>query len=671
MLASVALLFYIPWLRSLCPAVGQTATNGLARRFTPVSPFRQTQHMHSQRKSHVPWPENTLTLFLRRPIVIGLTLAVFTGLLFYPVYQFGFVNLDDPSYVTENPHVRDGLTMVNALWAVYGAHAGFWHPVTWWSHMLDVTCFGLDAAGPHLVNLGLHVLNVVLLFVILHRWTGALWRAAFAAALFAWHPLRVESVAWIAERKDVLSGLFFLLTLWAYGEFARGRRRPWLYYVLALVFFTLAAMSKPMVVTLPLILILVDLWPFARVRVEERASKSASFRRVLLEKIPFLIIAIGCSLVTIETQQDRGAVQSLTDCPVDVRIENALVSYVRYLGKTFWPVNLATPYADVRAWPVAAVTGAGLLLVGLTFVAVRLGRKYPFLPVGWLWFCGMLVPIIGIVQVGAQSMADRFTYLPSIGLFIVIAWSAGEAMGRWRIHGTKAMAVAGLILLGCAARTRDQLGYWRNSETLLSHAVAVTKNNWLAGCNLAWELNRQGRQAEAEQFYREAMAVNPRDFDILNNLGLILARQGRHAEAVTLFREASRLKPDDFQSHYNLARSLLQVKNYDGAIRHYGVFLQFKPDDVRALNDLGVALSMIGDLPGAMACFKEVLRIQPDNAEARFNMGAALALEDNTAAARQQFAEALRLRPGWAQAQQQLEALGTNSEPARPTGSNP
>ncbi len=599
---------------------------------------------------------------LRNPTVISLLLTTATLAILSPVARHGFVNFDDPAYVTANPHVQGGLTRANILWAFQTGDQGNWHPLTWLSHMLDSQLFGTSATGPHLVNLAFHVANTLLVFWVLNRLTGAVWRSAFVAALFGWHPLHVESVAWVAERKDVLSAFFFLLTLYAYARYAcdfkvQGSKfKAW--YLLALVFFVLGLMCKAMLVTLPCVLLLLDFWPLKRF---DKESRGRSPSRLLVEKIPFFAIALASSTITFLVQQHGGAVQSLNNLPLEIRLDNAVVAYLRYLGKTFWPFALATPYSDTQTWPPGIFAAAAILLVAMTLVAIWQARRFPFLATGWFWFVGMLIPVIGIVQVGAQSLADRYTYLPLIGVFIIVSWGANEIFQRRHLPAPLPAVAAAIILLGCAWRTDDQLRYWRNSETLGRHTLSVTTDNWIAEYNLGWELDNQGQRDEAVELYRQAVKIKPYDADSLNRLGFDLTKQGNYAEALPLFQTALQVRPDFSDLHFNIANALLHLEKFDEAVPKYELFLREHPGHVEALNELGVALAAKGDLVHATDYFREALRHEPDNADAHFNLGKTLALQGKTIEAKTQIAEALRLKPGWEKAERELRNLETSA----------
>ena len=660
-----------------------------------------------------------------RLICLGLALAVLAA--YAPLWHCDFIGYDDPDYVTANPHVQGGLTWEGVLWAFQTVHAGSWHPITWLSHMLDTQVFGNGAAGPHRVNVLLHTANTLLLFLVLRGMTGTCWRSALVAALFALHPLRVESVAWVAERKDVLSGLFFMLALGCYGRFAMRKVliintldahsagskpiAPRFFYWAAFVLFIFGLMSKPMLVTLPFVLLLLDYWPLKRLAAlnlrfrlawkshepherpagchgrargetlmlvgsPRRAGDCPPYHEIcgpgtvwplVREKLPFLAVSALWCLLTFLAQRHSGAVQTLSDCPLDVRLQNVVVSYLCYLGKTCWPVNLATPYPDPHSWSMILFLTASLLLIALTASSLRLGRRFPFVAAGWLWFLGMLTPVIGLVQVGAQAMADRYTYLPLIGLFIILVWGAAEACARWRVPIVVRAAVTALGLIACSARTMDQLRYWRNSETLLSHSLAVTTNNWFAHYNLGFDLDHQGRIDEALPHYREALSIKPYDTDILNSLGYALAAKKQYAEAIPCFQKALAVRPGLSTARYNLAKSLLQMGKPDEAIPHYQAFLHENPGHAAAHQELGVALALTGNPEKAAAEFRTVLRLSPADAQAHFNLGEALALLGRSDEAILHLTEALRLKPDWEEARRELEVIKAEGRTVQPS----
>jgi protein O-mannosyl-transferase len=627
---------------------------------------------------HASWREK-----LRRPGLLCLLLAVTTFAAFLPVARHGYVNYDDSDYVTANAHVQSGLKWENVVWALKSGHASNWHPLTWMSHMLDVQLFAEKPGAQHLVSLGFHLANTLLLFLWLRRLTGALWRSVMVAALFALHPLRVESVAWISERKDVLSGFFFLLTLGAYVRFAEcgvrsaecgmlqpddgtthhasrftfhvSRLAPFsaaVWYLLALFFFGLGLMSKPMLVTLPFVLLLLDFWPMQRFQPSPLDSRSSTLIRLAAEKAPFLVLAAASCVVTFIVQRKGGAVS--TSLSLGARVANAAVSYIRYIGKLLWPKDLSVLYPHPGHWPAWEVSASAVLLLAISVAVIVLARRRPYLAMGWLWFCGTLVPVIGLVQVGVQSMADRYTYLPLIGLFIMLVWGIDELVPnrRWR---TEPLAVAGVSLLAaCALLTARQVLFWRDSAALFGHAVQVTRDNYLAYNNLGFYLSGQGKTSEAMENYRRALQINPAYEDALNNLGYALAGQKKYLEAIPLYEAALRIRPNHVEVHNNLGNALSETGRIDEAIQHYLIVLKQSPDHADAHNNLGIALAMKGKLGEAIPHFQAAIRSNPKYASAHSNLGNAFAVQHRLDEAIKQYREALRLKPEDAQAHNNL-----------------
>jgi hypothetical protein len=466
-----------------------------------------------------------------RPALFALGLALATLITFWPATKCAFINFDDPDYVTSNPHVQDGLTWNSVRWAFIQSNSGNWHPLTWLSHMIDVEWFGHGPAGPHFTNILLHAANGALLLLALNRLTGALWPSLFVAAFFALHPLRVESVAWVAERKDVLSAFFGLGALWAYAIGAPRENAGWMRLLPALILYAMSLLSKPMLVTFPFVLLMLDYWPLKRFT--PTAGSARASVKILTEKMPFLVLTIASCIITFLVQQRSGAMQSLYHMPLDARLENGLVSYSRYLGKIFWPTALATPYPHPGGWPLTGVAAALLLVCAVSALAVYCGHKYPFLPVGWLWYLGMLVPVLGLVQVGAQSMADRYTYLPSVGIFLVVAWTMYSFAKRRHLPASF-WAFPAILVLAAAVLTRHQLGYWKNTETLFTHSIRVTRENWLAHYYLGWHLDTQARPEEALRHYDEAIRIKPNCAEAWNNIGFVHAQRGDFTKALNL-----------------------------------------------------------------------------------------------------------------------------------------
>ena len=588
---------------------------------------------------------------------LSLLLAAVTFCLYLPVRQHGFVDFDDGLYVFDNPQVQAGLTWGGARWALATGHASNWHPLTWLSHMLDAEWSGESPGGHHLTSVVLHCLAAVLLLVLLVRTTGALWRSAFVAVAFAWHPVHVESVAWVSERKDVLSallGLSCLLAYAAYVESARQRTpaRPLAApsYWLSLALFALGLMSKPMLVIWPFLMLLLDWWPLRRFSSVSRSALGPLVR----EKLPFFALSLASCIVTFVFQVKGGAVSALDRYPLPDRLANALISYARYVGKLLWPQDLSVMYPHPGHWPAWQVALALLFLVAVTLAALRWRRERPFLPVGWLWFVGTLVPVIGVVQVGIQAMADRYTYVPSIGLTIAVAWGAGAVAER-RAAARAALAVAGIAALGAwILVTRQQIGFWRDSETLFRRAVAVTRDNHLAFNNLGFYLSKQGRAGEAMEMYRAALAINPSNADAHNNLGHALAEKRAFGEALEHYRTALRLEPELVEAHNNMGNALSETGKLDEAIEHYRFVLEREPDHAEAHNNLGTALARKGRLDEAIEQFREALRFRPGYAGAHGNLGNAYAALRRFDEAIAEYRRALEIAPAEARVHNNL-----------------
>jgi tetratricopeptide (TPR) repeat protein len=513
--------------------------------------------------------------------LVAAALVVLTLAAYSRVGSFDFTNFDDPDYVIQNEIVHRGLTFEGVKWAFTTGFMGNWHPLTWLSHMLDCKLFGVDPGAHHVSSLVIHCLNTTLLFWILFWYTRALERSAFVAALFTLHPLHVESVAWIAERKDVLSGLFWLLTMWSYLRYVE-RRSAWR-YLMILVWFALGLMSKPMLVTLPFVLLLLDYWPLRRAKTRE------AWQRVIIEKVPLFLLTTASCVITFIVQQEGGAVGSIEKFSVGTRVGTAFVAYAAYLGKTLLPENLAVFYAHPGTWPMWQVMGAAILLGIITSFAA-LARACPYLILGWLWFVGTLVPVIGLVQVGEQAYADRYTYIPLIGLFIAIVWGTADVSirFRWPAIAVRAVGVAGLIV--CAGITSVQVGHWRNSETLFRHALAVTKDNHVAHYNFGQTLSVSGRLQEAVEHYRATLQLKPDHEGAHNNLGLTHAIYGRWSEATNHYAQALRANPGNADVHFNMAMALSRLGDSTNAIAHLNHVLQLNPKHAQAAQQMAEML---------------------------------------------------------------------------------
>ncbi len=561
------------------------------------------------------------TRYLVLAICGFLLLAV--GLVFGQTVRHDFVNFDDPEYVFQNPQVSDGLTAHGITWAFTQSRGANWIPVTWVSLMLDCQMYGLNAGGYHLTNVLLHAVTVVLLFLVLQWMTGCLWPSALVTVLFAVHPLRVESVAWVTERKDVLSGSFFMLTLGAYVGYAI-HRFSFGRYLAVMVFFALGLMAKATLVMLPLVLLLLDYWPLGRMTPAAtrdtpvpscgRGDRFSLLMRLLLEKVPLLaLVAVSC-VVTVWAQ--REALVPVEQLPLWWRVGNALISYVTYLGQSFYPVGLAVLYPrpglDLPFWKVF---GALLVLVSITAAALLGRRRCPYLLVGWLWYLGMLLPVIGLVQFGVQAVADRFSYLPQIGLCIALVWAVADACRFWPYRGWVCGIISVLVLvamMGCAWR---QTGYWCDSETLWTHALACTSRNHVAHNNLGLILAGRGRLDKAIAHYQKALEIKPDFAEAQGSFGELLASQGNFDEALRHYRAALRLDPHSVLGHIQVAGVLSRQGNTHEAESHFREALRLEPSSAQAYGGLAMALQQQGKTEEALRCYDESLRLRPDQVE--------------------------------------------------------
>ena len=539
-----------------------------------------------------------------RSIGVSVGLIALVLVVFAPVRHHDFLFFDDPLLVTQRPEVLRGLTWENVWWAFTNGWGCNWHPITWLSHMLDVQLFGLDAGGHHLTSVLLHGANTLLLFGVLLRMTGLVGPSAFVAALFAVHPLHVESVAWVAERKDVLSAFFWMLTLWAYVGYTRrpGAAR----YLAVLVLFALGLASKPMVVTLPFVLLLLDVWPLGR---------TALGMRLVWEKLPLFVLTAAVSAVTVGFQQGCRAVTDLESLPLALRIQNALVSYVTYVAKTFWPERLAAFYPYPRSFPAWQVAGAAGLLVAVSLLAWALRRR-AYMLVGWLWFMGTLVPVIGLVHAGEQALADRFTYIPLVGLLLVVAWGVPDLLRRWPRRRLVLPIAAALVVAACTVVARVQVGYWRNEATVWAHALDVTAGNDLAHNNFGMMLMMEGKIDEARAHFAEAVRIRPDNAVAHVNLGWALATQGHPDAARAEYVEALRIDPEQPDAHFNLGIALGKVGSEE-ALFHLEEAVRLRPDRSQYHRVLGRMLAERGRRADAIARYQEALRLNPEDERTR------------------------------------------------------
>ncbi|MEN6457586.1 MAG: tetratricopeptide repeat protein [Thermoguttaceae bacterium] len=621
---------------------------------------------------HIPDPLTIATPARRWPVWLVCTLLCLAiGLIYGKTLGHTFVCLDDHVCVSGNPLVTNGLTIRNAAWALSHRYAGVWAPTVWISHTLDWTLYGPWAGGHHLTNVLLHAVTTLLLFFALQRMTGRLWPSALAAALFAVHPLRVESVAWVTERKDMLSGLFFTLTLWAYARYVRkgalafavgqqavppgGRYRP---YLLVVTLFAFGLMSKPTIVTLPLVLLLLDYWPLGRLAREPEpgANRSAwpDVRQLVAEKLPLLALAAAASIVAIWAQQV--ALDINVRFSLGWRLAHVPVAYVGYLGQFFWPMNLAVPYprpAHLPAWHVAGAL-ALLLLISAATIAAR--RRFPYLLVGWLWYLIMLLPAVGLLQFGVQATADRFTYLPQIGLAIAVAWGLSDLGGATRAAPRRWMvgSVAVVTLIASTAVAWRQTSCWRNSETLMNRALQCTTDNTLAHLWLAGEYAMQNRAGEALQHCTAALAMDPNRGEVLDRVGLVQDQLGLTDDAIAQYRKAIRVEPDYPDAHFHLATVLARRKQWNEALPHYADAVRLRPSQDEWHFHFGDALAHVGRLDEAIQQYSQALSMDPDWAEAHNNLGMALVDRGQLAEAAQHYLAAVQLAPNYFEARYNL-----------------
>jgi tetratricopeptide (TPR) repeat protein len=613
---------------------------------------------------------------MRRQALISLLLIVATLAAYWPVHQAGFTNFDDDVYVTDNPQVLQGLTSSGLRWAFTTFHACNWHPVTWLSHMADCSLFGENAAALHWVNLGFHLANTLLLLLLLWRMTGAVWRSGFVAALFALHPLHVESVAWIAERKDVLSAFFGFLTLLAYVRYAQKSKlqcpQSKIWYGLALICFVLGLLSKPMLVTFPFVMLLFDYWPLQRLM---RATKDSKLKTqestlkallpLLREKLPFFTLSAASCAVTFWAQKTGGAVVPMKEVPFANRMGIAAVAYVAYLGKAFWPTRLAVPYPFVLNFPAMKVALALVVLLGATVMAFLAARRAPYVLTGWLWFVGTLVPVIGLVQVGSQAMADRYTYVPLIGVFVMVSWGAVEFTTGWRWQRMMLPLLAAMALAGCFVCTRLQVGYWRNNLTLFSHTLRATENNPVAEQCFGFALALSGKEREAVQHFDAALRLWPDYQPALLDRGIALMLEGRTDEAIADFQEAIRRQPNSEKAWYQLAGALANQKKLAEAETCYLQALRCQPNFAQAHSKLGNLLLLQGDKTNAMLHLYEAVRINPDFAEGQYALGNELAQQQKFVEAVIHLHAAIKAQPNYASALNDLAwLLATQTDPA-------
>jgi len=600
-----------------------------------------------------------------RDFVIYLLLVISTLAAYSQVRSYDFVAYDDPEYVTANPIVRSGLTLHGLTWAFTTDRDGNWFPLTWLSHMADSQFFGQRSGLHHMTNVLLHTLSVLLLFALLKKMTGSRWRSAVVAALFALHPLHVESVAWVAERKDVLSGLFWMLTLLGYARYVE-RPRP-VRYLLVAIPFCLGLMSKPMIITLPFVLLLLDVWPLRRlslkkVRPATRTKKKgqsgtepkAKTAAILWEKAPLFALSACSSVVTYLFQQRGGAIVPANWIPLGARIENALVSYVAYIWQVFWPSRLVVFYPHPTSLPAWETLGAGLVLASVSILVLRSLPRLPYLAVGWFWYLGTLVPVIGLVQVGMQSRADRYTYLPLVGIFLLLTWGVSDLFQQWKIAGPALGGMAVAACCACLVLTWHQLQNWRNSEALFTHAAVASANNYMGYYGLGGVLRDQGHYAEAVTFYGEAARLFPSFAGAHSGLAGVYIKQGRINEAITELNEAIRLSPNTVEDRISLGIALNKLGKGADAAAELLEAIRLDPDSADAHYNLGIVYAGMGQTDDSMTQFDLAVRLEPDRPEAHYNLGNALAVQGKMNEAIAEFTKAIQLRPNYGNAHNNL-----------------
>ena len=596
----------------------------------------------------------------RHAKIMALLLGVITLALYWPALHFEFNNFDDAQYITGNARIQTGLAPGNLTWVFTQSYAANWHPITWLSHMLDWQLFGADPAGPHFENVLFHIVNTLLLFWLVRRWTGALWRSGIVAALFAWHPMHVESVAWVAERKDVLSTFFLLLTLYAYTACAKTEITPatggarlltsrvflgktkkqWLYYAQALLLFALGLMSKPMLVTLPVLLLLLDYWPLNRMQ-------PSSFKKLFattLEKLPFFALSALVSIMTVHTQRIEGAMAA-GDLTLGWRLGNAVVSFATYVEKLFWPSNMAIFYPRRDHLSAAQITFGCLLFVVIGLLVCFRARTRRVDLVGWLWFLLTLLPVSGLFQVGEQAMADRFTYIPSIGFFIFVIWELADDLNHSVAGRRLASLGAGIILAACLLATRVQLSYWQNSATLFTHAIQVTKDNALAHCKLAQDFQAHDQPESARLEFGEALRIRPGYPEALVGLGVLELAAGKLDEAAARFEAALKIQPAHAVGHYNLGLVLFRQQKFAAAAEHFRAATQYQSGYDKAWANLGLTFAAQGKTDEARASFLQALAFGPKNAYAHNGLASLLTAHGDLVEAETHLQAALAANP--------------------------
>lgn len=619
----------------------------------------------------------------KKRLLICLLLVLATAGVYYQVYSFGFVNYDDGEYVYQNPHIRNGITTATIKWAFTTGYCCFWHPLTWLSHALDRQLFGDNPAGHHITGVIFHIANALLVFWIFKKMTNAIGASAFVAALFALHPLHVESVAWVSERKDVLSTFFWLLTMWAYVRYVR--RTSVSRYLLIVLFFVLGMMSKPMLVTLPFVLLLLDYWPLGRFD----KARLKTIRFLITEKIPLFAIAFGASIVAYVVQKKGGAIPTGENFAFPIRLANGCISYMQYIIKMIWPTKLAMfyPHPEQDVSVLFAVMSA-VILLAVTILVIRFSKGHRYLFTGWFWYIGTLVPVIGLVQVGGHAMADRYTYITLTGLFIIIAWGLPELLSKWRFREIVLSIAAIISLTAMGIKANIQTSYWSNSVALFSHAIGVTRNNAEAHCGLGIAYGNLGRHQESIESLKRSISIDPDYADAYYNLGVTFGRLGRWQDAIEAFKQAIKAMPDWAEVHCSLGEAYVSIGSYQDALETYKQAIRIDPalakarcglgavyidleryqESVEPLQqavvirrnytdayyNLGVAFNKLGRWYDAVEAFRQAIRTRPDWAEAHFNLGTAYGRIGNYQKEIESYRQAVSIKPDYAEAHYDL-----------------
>ncbi len=590
-------------------------------------------------------------------LTIYLLLILTILVAYWQVKDFNFVGFDDELYITENIHTQAGLTIEGIVWAFETFRAGNWHPLTWLSHMLDCELYGLNPMGHHWTNLLFHMTNTLLLFFMFQKMTGAIWKSAFVAALFALHPLHVESVAWVAERKDVLSTFFGMLTILAYIWYVK--KRNFLRYSLIVIFLSLGLMAKPMLVTMPFVLLLLDFWPLERLKYYSN-SQSSNFQslnlsRLFLEKVPLFIPVAISSVLTILAQKEVGALYSIEALPITTRIANALISYNSYIFKTIWPQNLAVFYPHtfgiMSLWNVLL---AAFAIAGISFFSIRLLKQHPYVSVGWFWYLGTLVPVIGLIQVGSQGMADRYTYIPLIGLFIMLAWGISDLLKKWHYHKAVLAVCAIMLIFTFSTRSYFQIRHWENSAAVFKNAIQTTKNNWLAYRELGLALMRNGKLDEAVFYYKKALQIRPNYLTALDNLGLALYRLEKFEEALFYYSKALKTVPKHAGIHNNTANVLTALGKLEEAIKHYKKAILITPDFAEPHYNLANVLIIQEKFDKAVFHYESAIKNDSEYSDAYYSLGCILLRQKKFKEALANFAQVVKINPDYKQAYNQI-----------------